>query len=243
MIKHFLTLAVMTSLVVVAGISLGCDRRSPAPTQPTSPTPQPALPTPAAPDPVSPGPPPSVTAVAPNAGSTGGGAWGTITGTGFVPGATVGFGDSAVTMVYVRTSTTILFWTAPHPAGTVDVIVTNPGGSRGRLTAGYVYARPESFDFNGDWTAYAGDDYETDMRFSIRNNRLVSLSCGPTAITLSDPPSVRNGEFASAGTEGVAVSGRLVSAANAIGTIDIAPCATRWWADRSAVGQRGGEVR
>jgi IPT/TIG domain len=233
MFKRLRTYAFMTSLVVLVGLSFGCDRSSPSLTQPT---PQPAA-VPQPPVPVPSGPTPSVTAVTPNAGSTGGDTWGTITGTGFLPGATVIFGDRTVRTAMVRASTTMLFWTGPHAAGTVDVVVTNPGGLAGRLTGGYAYALPESFDFNGDWVAHAGSEYETDMRFAIRNNMLVSLSCGTTALTLSSPPSVRNGEFSSAGAEGIAVSGRLVSAGNAVGTIDIAPCATRWWADRD------GEVR
>jgi hypothetical protein len=233
MFKRLRACAFKTSFVVLVGLCFGCDRSSPSPTQPTPPpvaVPQPPVPVPS-------GPPPSVTAVAPNAGSTGGDAWGTITGTGFLGGATVIFGDMAVRTAVVRDSTTIMFWTSPHAAGTVDVVVTNPGGLAGRLNGGYAYASPNSFDFNGDWVAHAGSEYETDMRFTIRNNMLVSLSCGTTALTLSSPTSVDNGEFSSLAAEGVAVSGRLVSAANAVGTIDIAPCATRWWADRSGAVQ------
>jgi hypothetical protein len=80
------------------------------------------------------------------------------------------------------------------------VIVTNPGGLEARLIGGYRYELPESFDFNGDWVAHAGPEYETDMRFTIRNNVLVSLSCGTSApLTFASPPSVRDGEFSFVG--------------------------------------------
>jgi hypothetical protein len=40
------------------------------------------------------------------------------------------------------------------------VIVTNPGGLEARLSGGYTYEPPESFDINGDWVAHAGPEYE-----------------------------------------------------------------------------------
>lgn len=89
----------------------------------------------------------------------------------------------------------------------------------------------ESFDFNGIWTAFAGSEYETEMRFTIKNNMLTSVSCGTSGtVTFSPPPSVSNGEFSFLGHDGLGISGRIVSAVSAVGTINIAPCsATRWW--------------
>ena len=132
-------------------------------------------------------------------------------------------------------SATITIWTTAHAAGTVDVIVTNPGGLQATLTGGYAYEPPESFDFNGDWRAYAGSEYETDMRFTVRNNVLVSASCGTSArLTFAPAPSVRNGEFSFLGDDGLAISGTLVSPVNAGGTINVPGCpAARWWADKS----------
>src|SRR5262249_56452079 len=136
-------------------------------------------------------------------------AWGTISGTQFQSGATVRLGN-AVQMASVRDDATILFWTTSHPAGTVDVVVTNPGGLSGNLAGAYTFAPPDSFDFTGDWIAHAGPEYEIDMRFAIRNNALVSLVCGSSeAVTLSPPPSVHNGEFSFLGDGGIAVSGHL----------------------------------
>lgn len=179
---------------------------------------------------------PTVAAVAPHNGSTRGGAWATITGADFQRGATVKLGDGAVT-AGVLDSATMVFWTTAHSAGTVDVVVTNPGGLFATLTGAYTFAPPDSFDFNGEWVAHAGSEFETDMRFTIRNDTLVSVSCGGSAtLTFSPPPAVHNGDFSFVGDDGLAISGTLVSPVNAVGTInlpDVTACrAARWWADK-----------
>lgn len=176
---------------------------------------------------------PIVTGVTPNLGSTAGGAWGTITGSQFQSGLTVRLGKSAQ-QTFFQDDRTIIFWTTAHLAGTTDVTVTNPGGLSAGLAGGFTFAPPESFDFTGDWIAHAGPDYETDMRFTIRNNVLVSLGCGPSeSVALSPPPSVHDGQFSFVDTEGIGVSGHVVSPLNAVGTINVPGCAaTRWWADK-----------
>jgi hypothetical protein len=180
---------------------------------------------------------PQITAIAPSAISTAGLAWGTITGLGFASGASVAFGGVAP-QSRVTDSTTILFWANDarpfaQAAGTVDVVVRNPGGRQATLSRGLMFAPPESFDFNGSWVAHAGDDYGTDMHFVIENNGLQSLSCGTSlALTLAVPPPITAGEFSFVGEDGLRLSGRLVSATSAIGGINAAPCANSWWADK-----------
>ena len=71
---------------------------------------------------------PTVTAVAPNAGSTSGGTAVTITGTAFTAATAVTFGGTAATDVVVVNDTQITA-TAPEGTGTVDVRVTAPGGT------------------------------------------------------------------------------------------------------------------
>jgi len=178
---------------------------------------------------------PNAAGVVPQEGSTHGGAGVRITGADFQPGATVRLDDVAVS-AYVLDSATILFFTTAHPAGKVDVVVTNPGGLFARLTEAYEFAPPESFDFNGDWVAHAGSEYETDMRFTIRNNTLVSASCGGSALAFFPPPAVHDGEFSFGGADGMAISGSIVSPVNATGTIsvpDVPACRkASWWADK-----------
>jgi hypothetical protein len=128
-------------------------------------------------------------------------------------------------------STTIYATARPRAAGTVDVVVTNPDRQAGRLTAGYTYALPESFDFNGAWEGGAMSGHE-DFRFIVRNDTLVSVSCATSGpLTFSPPPEVSHGQFSFSGDEGVAVSGKIVSASDALGKVNIAPCiAGEWYA-------------
>lgn len=215
----------------------GCGDHS-TPTAPSAagvvPSPAPA-PAPApAPSPVSPVRP-SIAAVQPNVGSTNGGAWGAITGRDFQPGATVRLGGQRVAQAATQSDGTMLFWTASHDSGAVDVTVTNPGGLSDTLPGGYVYAAPETFDPNAEWIAHAGPDFDTEVHFNIRQGRLVDVTCASTHLTLAAPAAVENGEFGYRGDAGVALSGRVVSPVNAVGTIDLTGCATgSWWAEKSS---------
>ena len=84
-------------------------------------------------------PAPTVTAISPTSGSANGGTAVTITGTGFLAGATVKLGGTAATGVVVGSSTSITATTAAHTAGAVSVVVTNSDGQSGTLTNGYSY--------------------------------------------------------------------------------------------------------
>jgi hypothetical protein len=84
-------------------------------------------------------PAPTVSRVSPTSGMTAGGTPVTITGTGFLAGATVAFGTTAATSVTVASSTTITVTTPAHAAGAVNVVVTNTDGQSGSLTNGYTY--------------------------------------------------------------------------------------------------------
>ncbi|HEX2831519.1 MAG TPA: carboxypeptidase regulatory-like domain-containing protein [Thermoanaerobaculia bacterium] len=91
----------------------------------------------------------TVTNVNPNSGSTLGNKSVTITGTGFLTGATVTFGGSSATNVSVVNSTHITAKTPAHAAGAVNVVVTNTNASTGTLNNGYTYVQ-QNFDPNGD---------------------------------------------------------------------------------------------
>ena len=84
-------------------------------------------------------PPPTVISVMPNSGTPNGGTGVTITGTGFVSGATVTFGGTAATSVTVASSTSITASTPAHAAGAVAVAVTNTDSQSGSLNNGYTY--------------------------------------------------------------------------------------------------------
>ena len=86
-----------------------------------------------------PNPVPTLSTISPTSGTTNGGTAVTITGTGFLSGATVTLGGGAATNVAVENSTTITATTPAHVAGAVNVAVTNTDSQSGTLTNGYTY--------------------------------------------------------------------------------------------------------
>jgi len=165
------------------------------------------------------------------------GTWGTITGSQFEPGATVTIANAAVFST-LRDSTTIQFSTAAHAAGSFDITVTNPGGHAATLASGYTFTAPDAFDANGDWIAHAdgSNHYLTDMRFTIQNNALISLSCGSDAAAVTTPITLRvqNGGFSFSGVDGLSMSGKLDSMTTSEGRVNAPGCGDgSWWADKS----------
>jgi uncharacterized delta-60 repeat protein len=63
----------------------------------------------------------------------------TLTGTGFLPGATVAMGGAAATVTAVVNATTITAITPAHMAGAVSVVVTNPTGEISTLAGAFTY--------------------------------------------------------------------------------------------------------
>lgn len=220
-------------VMVTLGLGLAGCGWSNAPSAPSAPT----LPSAIGPVAQPTGLQPTITGVSPNVVSPTG-TWGTITGTQFQPGATVKIGDSAVTGFF-RDSTTIQFSrSGAHAVGSVDVTVTNPGGFAATLREGYRYASPESFDANGEWIAHADgwNDFMTDMRFTVRNDALVSLSCGtPVLLSMPIPLSRQNGTFTAGATDGLTISGTLASTTTSYGRVNAPGCGdVDWWADKSS---------
>ena len=177
---------------------------------------------------------PKIDTLSPDTGSTGGSTPLKITGSGFQPGAVV-FIDGIAISAFVLDSRTIFACTPPHDAGRVDVVVANPDALSDWLSGAYSYVPPRTFDFNGDWIGVAGAEHQVELRFTVRNNTLVSVSCGTSGpVTFSPAPVVEFGEFSVVRDDGVGISARIVSATEAIGTINLEPCPyTNWIATRS----------
>nr|WP_269330170.1 IPT/TIG domain-containing protein [Kineosporia babensis] len=72
---------------------------------------------------------PSVTSVSPTVGPTAGGTSVTVTGANFTGATAVTFGGVAGTSIVVSTDSQLTVTAPAHAAGTVDVVVTAPGGS------------------------------------------------------------------------------------------------------------------
>jgi hypothetical protein len=85
---------------------------------------------------------PTVTAISPSSGTTSGGTSITITGTGFLSGASVTLGGTAATSVNVGSSTSITATAPAHVLGAVNVVIINTDGQSGTLASGYTYVSP-----------------------------------------------------------------------------------------------------
>jgi hypothetical protein len=78
---------------------------------------------------------PTVTRVSPTSGPTSGGQSITITGSGYVTGATVSLGGVAAISVVVVSATSLTAHVPAHAGGTVDVRVTTAGGTSAAVKA------------------------------------------------------------------------------------------------------------
>ena len=115
-------------------------------------------------------------------------------------GTTVTFGGVPVQGKFFAGNPTLYLSAPAHAAGTVDVVVSGQNGQLLTLTDAYTYVSPLTFDFNGDWAGYGETDQDGPLFFTIRNNLLLSVSCGPdVTLTLSPPRPVTNGEFSVVG--------------------------------------------
>lgn len=121
---------------------------------------------------------PTVTAISPNSGSTSGGTSVTITGTGFLSGATVSIGGTAATGVSVVSSTSITATTPAHTAGTVDVVVTNTDSQNGTLSNGFTYTASETVLISDDFNDNSLDTAKWDASnlFSGFTNTSVAIA-------------------------------------------------------------------
>jgi hypothetical protein len=92
-------------------------------------------------------PDPTISAIDPSIGPDAGGTKVTITGTDFRPGAVVLFGAVAASSVSVLNGTTLTAVTPAHPAGLVDVTVTNSDGASITYVGGFTFAPPVALSF------------------------------------------------------------------------------------------------
>jgi hypothetical protein len=122
---------------------------------------------------------PVVRNISPTEGSSSGGTLVTITGSGFVSGATVMIGGTAATGVTFISSQVLTATTPAHAIGTVDVTVTNPSLAQATLSGAYIFVAPvvvtapvnvvatavSTTQINVTWDPVAGaDHYEVDRR-------------------------------------------------------------------------------
>ncbi|QIG45063.1 hypothetical protein G5V58_21905 [Nocardioides anomalus] len=130
---------------------------------------------------------PTLSAVTPGAGPTGGGTAVILTGSGLRPGMTVRFGGTAATLVGAADDGTSATVTTPaHPAGVADVFVATAGGA-GSLPGGYEYvAAPDLDALTPDEGPAGGGQGITLSGTGFRPGMVVSL--GGTPATMVGTP-------------------------------------------------------
>ena len=151
----------------------------------------------------------TLSTVTPSAGKLSGGTAVTLTGTGFVTGATsVKFGATTARSWTVTSSTTIVAVTEAHSAGTVTVTVTTPGGTSD--TEPYTYdpipslstVTPAAGKLGGTVITLTGSGFRTgatSVTFGAGNHGTTVHVTGTTSLTVKTPSH-------SAGTVTVTVS-------------------------------------
>lgn len=130
---------------------------------------------------------PAITSVSPATSGTAGGQAITITGTGFLAGATVKIGGTSCTSVTVVSLTEITCITGAKTAGTYDLVVMNTDTQTGTLSGGFVYqsapsitnVSPTRGDVNGGQAlTITGTSFITGALVSIGGT-----SCPVSAVT------------------------------------------------------------
>ena len=151
------------------------------------------------------GAPPSIASVSPTSGTTSGGTSVTISGSGFVSGATVTFGGTAAT-VTALTATSITVTTPAHAAGAVSVVVTDPSGQIATLANGFTYAAvvtpsissisPTSGTRNGGTTVtISGSNFVSGATVTFGGTKATVRSLSSGSISVSTPShGTRNGQ-------------------------------------------------
>ena len=153
-------------------------------------------------------PAPTVSAITPNSGTANGGTAVTITGTGFLAGATVKLGGTAATGVTVVSSTSITATTPAHAAGAVSVVVTNTDAQAGTLTNGYTYTTTGGGGTIGfvqvnaatPQTASASVPVTYPLAQTAGNLNIVAVGWNDTTSTVSSVSDSRGNVYTQAGT-------------------------------------------
>ena len=171
-------------------------------------------------------PAPMVSGVSPTSGTTAGGTPVTITGTGFLAGATVSLGGTAATGVTVVRSTSITATAPAHAAGAVNVVVTNTDSQSGTLPSGYTYTSSGgggtiTFVQAKSGTAKTGASLPVAYRVAqtAGNMNVVAVMWGDTTSTVSSVTDSQNNTYVLAvgPTTASGLSSALYYAANIIG--------------------------
>jgi phosphatidylserine/phosphatidylglycerophosphate/cardiolipin synthase-like enzyme len=138
----------------------------------------------------------TVTAISPTTGPSSGATQVTITGTNFLAGAIVSFGQSTAGSIKVTGGTTITAVAPPHVAGTVGITVTNKAGDSGTLPAAYLYTSsspstaPKLNVIQPNTGSPSGGDAVSIAGSNLVHGMTVTIGGAPAIITSSNSVSI-----------------------------------------------------
>lgn len=124
--------------------------------------------------------PPTLSGISPASGPTAGGTSVSLTGTDFTGATAVTIGGTAATGVTVNSATSITATTPAHAPGTVDVVVTTPGGTA-TLTNAFSYAAPTPPVANAVSAAVAANSTNNAITLSITGGTPTSVAVATQA--------------------------------------------------------------
>lgn len=140
---------------------------------------------------------PSITSISPNAGPTSGGFNVALVGNNFKAGAAVVFGGVNATSITVLNATNMTVIAPPHPAGAVDIKVTNPDNQTATKTLAFTYllaptisgVSPSSgSSLGGTAVAITGANFQAGATVSFGGVAAPSVTVsGPTKIQTTTP--------------------------------------------------------
>ena len=138
------------------------------------------------------GTPPQITGISPDSGVQAGGTSVTITGTGFVSGATVKIGGAAATGVHVTSATEITCIVPPGSVGKANVLVETSGGAMA-MTEGFTYTVGAPVFFNAVTATFnlanlpagntSGGSGNTAWTWGDSDKKLTLTGAGPYTLT------------------------------------------------------------
>lgn len=140
--------------------------------------------------------PPTVTSVTPSSGFASGGTAVTVTGTGFISGASVSFGGSLCADVVVIDANNITCTTAAHTGGVVNVSVINTDTQTGSATGAYTYQPAPVVSSvspiggpiaGGTFITISGSNFVSGASVNVGGNPCTIGTVGPTVITCTTP--------------------------------------------------------
>lgn len=163
-----------------------------------------------------------IESINPPSGTTNGGTFLNITGTGFAPGAAVQFVNGATAVTLTRIVVHSAYITAmapPHPPGPVDIRIMNPDGSSAALAASFTYTEAAAPTITGYAPTFGPSDGGTQL---VINGSGFSTNPPPRVVLRADSPASAAGTLLNLSVQSVTnntILATMPAAASTVGSL------------------------